>query len=196
MGNEILQSHSATLGDGEIAALKANSKLSEKEIREIYEEFQKSGGAGDGKISKDEFHRYYKKSAGCDDEDGILANNTFSAFDTNHDGHINFTEFVFAILAQSKTDMNSILDFSFEIMDTSGDGLISFDELKSYLEKATILAVGHEEASTIDTNRTAENIFQEFRLSRTQKMNKQQFIQGCKKNEQIGKIFTGNKKNC
>ncbi|CAF1327369.1 unnamed protein product [Adineta ricciae] len=195
MGNEILQSHSATLGDGgqflgffaqkkkrlidlEIAALKANSKLSEKEIREIYEEFQKSGGAGDGKISKDEFHRYYKKSAGCDDEDGILANNTFSAFDTNHDGHINFTEFVFAILAQSKTDMNSILDFSFEIMDTSGDGLISFDELKSYLEKATILAVGHEEASTIDTNRTAENIFQEFRLSRTQKMNKQQFIQG------------------
>ncbi|UJR06930.1 hypothetical protein I4U23_011219 [Adineta vaga] len=156
-------------------------------------DFQKGGGAGDGKITKDEFRRYYTKSIGSDDEDGILAGNTFAAFDTNHDGSISFTEFVFAILAHNKTDLDSILDFSFEVMDISGDGQISFDELKSYLQKATVLAVGYGKADEDDMNQTAENIFREFRLNKTQKLNKQQFIQGCKKNKTLANIFTGSK---
>ena len=36
------------------------------------QEFQKGGG-GDGKITKQEFNKYYKKSVGIDDKDGILA---------------------------------------------------------------------------------------------------------------------------
>ncbi|UJR07149.1 hypothetical protein I4U23_011437 [Adineta vaga] len=122
MGNDASKGHSAALSDKEIAALIANSRLSGKEIQNMYEEFQKNGGAGDEKISKDEFRHYYKKTIGRDDDDEILVGNTFAAFDANHDGYINFTEFVFAVLARSKSDINSILDFSFEVMDTSGDG--------------------------------------------------------------------------
>ncbi|UJR08060.1 hypothetical protein I4U23_012337 [Adineta vaga] len=191
MGNDALKGHSAKLGDGEIAAIKANTKLSEQEIREMFEEFQHGGGAGDGKITKQEFQKYYKKSVGSDDKDGILADHTFAAFDANHDGYISFTEFALAIMAQNKTDLEGILDFSFEVMDTSGDGHLNFDELKSYLEKAMILAVGPEEAAAIDSNQTATSIFKEFGLNKTQKINKQQFIQGCKKNKELADMFTG-----
>ncbi|CAF1019333.1 unnamed protein product [Adineta steineri] len=190
MGNDASKGRAAALGDGEIAALKASTKLSDQEIREMFDEFNKGGGS-DGKITKEEFRKYYKKSVGSDDKAGILADNTFAAFDANHDGSINFTEFTFAIMAQNKTDLDSILNFSFEVMDVSGDGQLSFDELKTYLEKATILAVGQAEAATIDQNEVAESIFQELKLNKTQKLNKEQFIQGCKRNKELANMFTG-----
>ncbi|CAF0978975.1 unnamed protein product [Adineta steineri] len=155
MGNSGLTGQPATLSDEEIAALKASTNLSEEEIRDMFNEFNKGGGAGDGKITKEEFHKYYKKTVGSDDADGIFADNTFAAFDTNHDGSISFSEFTFAILAQNKTDLDSILSFSFASIDISGDGNISFDELKGYLEKAAILAIGKEEAAEIDSDEVA-----------------------------------------
>ncbi|CAF0780843.1 unnamed protein product [Adineta ricciae] len=188
MGNK---GSTGNISDAELAALKANSNLSEQEIREMYLEFQKGGG-GDGKITKQEFSKYYKKSVGIDDKNGILADNTFAAFDSNHDGSISFTEFTFAILAQNKTDLDSILNFSFEVLDTSGDGHVSFDELKNYMEKAMILAVGQEEAATVDSNESTQALFKEFGLNQTQKLNKQQFIEGCKKNKELANMFTGN----
>ncbi|CAF0855270.1 unnamed protein product [Adineta steineri] len=178
MGNNVLTGQSATLSDEEITALKASTNLSEEEIRDMFNEFNKGGGAGDGKITKEEFRKYYKKTAGSDDADGIFADNTFAAFDTNHDGSISFSEFTFAILAQNKTDLDSILSFSFASIDISGDGNISFDELKGYLEKAAILAIGKEEAAEIDSDEVALSIFQEFNLDKSQKMNKEQFIEG------------------
>ncbi|UJR17643.1 hypothetical protein I4U23_004539 [Adineta vaga] len=204
MGNDASKDYSGKLSKGEIAVIKENSKLNEsrKKIKFIEEylkntmfssskQFQQGGGAGDGKITKEEFHKYYKKVAGHIDKDGILADNTFAAFDTNHDGYINFTEFTFAILAQNKKDIDSVLDFSFELMDTSGDGQLSFDELKNYLEKAIILIFGRRISAISDSNQIAENIFQEFGRNKTQKLNKQQFIQGCKKNKDFAKLFTG-----
>ncbi|CAF1307772.1 unnamed protein product [Adineta ricciae] len=190
MGNDASKGCSTPLSDLEIAVLIANSRLSEKEIRAMYDDFQKNGGEGDGKISRDEFEEYYQKTVGIDDKRGILVDNAFAAFDANHDGYISFTEFVFAVLAHGKTDLNGILDFSFAVMDTSGDGRISFNELKTYLEKAMILAVGRKEASTINVDQHAKDIFRDFGLTQAQKLNKEQFIQGCTKNEELASIFT------
>ncbi|CAF4454288.1 unnamed protein product, partial [Adineta steineri] len=47
------------------------------------------------------------------------------------------------------------------------------------------------EAATIDQNEVAESIFQELKLNKTQKLNKEQFIQGCKRNKELANMFTG-----
>lgn len=41
-----------------------------------------------------------------------------------------------------------------------------------------ILAVGKAEAARIDSTESAQSVFNEFGLNQTQKLNKQQFIQG------------------
>lgn len=41
--------------------------------------------------------------------------NTFAAFDANHDGFIDFTEFLLAIVAQNRTDIDGSLEFTFEL---------------------------------------------------------------------------------
>ena len=39
----------------------------------------------------------------------------FAAFDTNHNGTVDFDEFILGVALMTKNDMDSILDFSFEM---------------------------------------------------------------------------------
>ncbi|CAF4182086.1 unnamed protein product, partial [Adineta steineri] len=107
--------------------------------------------------------------------------NVFAVFDTNHDGTIDFSEFVLAEAIGNKKDPDSALELSFALLDTSGDALVSYDEIADFMEK--------EEAAAIDPKEIATGIYAMFGVDKAQKLNKQQFIAGCKKNALLAEVF-------
>jgi hypothetical protein len=81
-------------------------------------------------MNKHQFRKFYKKVAGSEDENGAFAeyvntflifprnrlccfSNAFAVFDTNHDGSIDFSEFVLAAVIENKNDLESVLELSF-----------------------------------------------------------------------------------
>ncbi|CAF1431271.1 unnamed protein product [Adineta steineri] len=169
---------SAALRDAEIAVLKANSNLSEKEIQELYDEFKELDASGTGRMNKEQFIKFYTQIAGSDNELVLVADNVFAVFDTNHDGTIDFSEFVLAEAIGNKKDPDSALELSFALLDTSGDALVSYDEIADFMEKGIKLGLTKEEAAAIDPKEIATGIYAMFGVDKAQKLNKQQFIDG------------------
>ncbi|CAF4244188.1 unnamed protein product, partial [Adineta steineri] len=93
---------------------------------------------------------------------GVDSCNVFAVFDTNHDGTIDFSEFVLAEAIGNKKDPDSALELSFALLDTSGDALVSYDEIADFMEKGIKLGLTKEEAAAIDPKEIATEIYATF----------------------------------
>ncbi|CAF1264672.1 unnamed protein product [Rotaria sordida] len=187
MGNETSQHRtSGQLRNKELAVIKSNSDLSEQEIQALYDEFKHE--CPSGRMNKNQFHKFYKKVAGPDDKYGQLSDNAFNVFDNNRDGTIDFSEFALACAVGSKQDLDSQLDLVFEMMDTSRDGSVNYDEMVKFMEIG--LKMGDtRETKGMDSTTVATDMFNLFNLNKGQKLNKRQFIDGCKKNQHLMRMF-------
>ncbi|CAF4110874.1 unnamed protein product [Rotaria sp. Silwood2] len=94
---------------------KANTKLNEQQIREMYEEFNYEAESGTGRMNKRQFRKFYKHVTGSEDENGSLADKAFAVFDTNHSDSIDFSEFVLASTVGYKNDLDSQLELAFSM---------------------------------------------------------------------------------
>ncbi|CAF1266243.1 unnamed protein product [Rotaria sordida] len=118
--------------DKEIAILKVSSNLTEEEIRDIYDDFKRQ--CPSGRMDKNQFLKCSKAFMESEDEKTDVPHVMFSVFDKNRDGTIDFSEFVLIIAMGNKEDLDSRLELVFEILDTSNDGRISYDEMMDFLE--------------------------------------------------------------
>jgi Ca2+-binding EF-hand superfamily protein len=81
-------------------------------------------------MNKRQFHKFYKRVAGINDENSQFAEyayefftfadhrfscfrHAFAIFDTNHDGSIDFSEFVLAATIKNKDNADSALELVF-----------------------------------------------------------------------------------
>ncbi|CAF1298959.1 unnamed protein product [Rotaria sordida] len=112
----------------------------------------------------------------------------FTMIDTNHDESIDFTEFVLFFGMEKKRDLDSRLEMMFEIMDTSGDEFVSYDEMVNIMQKALRMG-GGTGAEHVNSRMIATEIFNMFHLDKEQNLNKKQFIDGCKNDKDLIKIF-------
>ncbi|CAF3828118.1 unnamed protein product [Adineta steineri] len=78
-------------------------------------------------------------------------------------------------------------DFLVEIV-RSGDGQISYDELVAYLDLSFKL-LEPEKAKELDPKLMALGLFKMFGVDKAEKINKTQFVDGCKNNETLKEIF-------
>lgn len=114
----------------EILLLKANTQYSEKQIRDSHAKFLRD--CPNGKLNKIQFVEMYKKYLKQDKAEAFCKL-AFSAFDTNHDGSIDFDEFLLCIAAMSQADLNQRLEVVFDICDSSDDGQIDRNELANMI---------------------------------------------------------------
>ncbi|KAF9620014.1 hypothetical protein IFM89_010630 [Coptis chinensis] len=105
----------------------------------------------DGKISRDDLKTFYSCFSGSNEvtNDEDIGSMIFIA-DSNKDGFVEFDEFK-QVLDCSKTSpvvSGGVMEDVFKVMDRDGDGKVSFDDLKSYMNWAGF-STGDEDIKTM-----------------------------------------------
>ncbi|XVF66096.1 hypothetical protein PTKIN_Ptkin10aG0006700 [Pterospermum kingtungense] len=93
----------------------------------------------DGKISREDLRRFYagfsNGNTGFDDEEMI--GTMISMADSNKDGFVEYDEFERVLGASKKKSPGfEVMEDVFKVMDKDGDGRLSHDDLKSYMNWA------------------------------------------------------------
>ncbi|CAF4854772.1 unnamed protein product, partial [Rotaria socialis] len=180
---------STELSDKEIAMLKANTKFSEREIREWHAGFLND--CPNGKLDKKKFievHRQFYPQGKAD----AFCKYAFATFDANNDGTIDFDEFLLAIAATSQGDVNDRLEVAFEMYDASGDGQIDQKELAKMILAMYDLLGETDRKGDRDPKTRAAYIIAELDVGGDKKLNKQEFIAGCKNDPVIQRMLAPN----
>ncbi|KDP27935.1 hypothetical protein JCGZ_19015 [Jatropha curcas] len=91
----------------------------------------------DGKISRDDLRSFYTGflSGGADDD---VIGSMMSLADFNKDGFVEYEEFerVLNGNGKRKKTYNGVMEDVFKVMDKDGDGRLSHEDLKSYMQWA------------------------------------------------------------
>ncbi|XP_062108811.1 calcium-binding protein CP1 [Humulus lupulus] len=89
----------------------------------------------DGKISREDLRAFYAgfSSSGAD-ESKIIS--MMKAADSNQDGFVEFDEFERVLGCTNRLRGGGLMEEAFKVMDKDGDGWLSHQDLKSYMEMA------------------------------------------------------------
>ncbi|UJR15432.1 hypothetical protein I4U23_002376 [Adineta vaga] len=190
MGNKgAKKSGSTELTTKQIAMLRANTKYSEREIREWHAGFLRD--CPNGRLDKKKFIEVYKQfyPQGKADNFCKLA---FDTFDANDDGTIDFDEFLLAISATSHGDIDDRLSVAFDMYDISDDGFIDQKELSKMITAMYDLVGETDRKGDRDPKKRATEIITKLDVGGDKKLNKQEFIAGCKNDPVIRKLLAPN----
>lgn len=89
----------------------------------------------DGKISRDDLRVFYSgfSSAGADES---VIGSMIKVADSNDDGFVEYDEFERVLGCDKKSFSGGLMEEVFKVMDKDGDGKLSHDDLKSYMNSA------------------------------------------------------------
>lgn len=91
----------------------------------------------DGKISGDDLRAFYAGLSGTDDQErDETIRSMIMVADSNRSGFVEYDEFERVLgfgKAARKTEAGGVMEDVFNVMDTDGDGKLSFADLKSYM---------------------------------------------------------------
>ncbi|UJR22814.1 hypothetical protein I4U23_025844 [Adineta vaga] len=173
----------------EIAMLKANTKYSEKEICEWHAGFLRD--CPTGKLDKKKFVEVYKQFYPNGKADSFCKY-AFATFDANNDGTIDFDEFLLAIAATSQGDLNDRLELAFDMYDISGDGQIDQKELTALISAMYDLVGETNRKGDNEPKKRAAEIIAKLDVGGDKKLNKQEFIAGCKNDPVVRRLLAPN----
>lgn len=106
--------------------LKMNTKFSETELSQWYENFQKQ--CPTGRISPDDFEKIYERFF-PDSDAKTYAQHVFRSFDTNDDGTLDFKEYIIALHMTSTGKTTRKLEWAFSLFDVDKNGYITKSEV-------------------------------------------------------------------
>jgi len=190
MGNKGAKKSAPTvLTPKQIAMLRANTNYSEREIREWHAGFIRD--CPNGRLDRKKFTEVYKQfyPHGKADSFCKLA---FDTFDTNDDGTIDFDEFLLAISATSQGDLDDRLAVAFDMYDISDDGFIDQKELTKMITAMYDLVGETDRKGDRDPKKRAAEIIGRLDVGGDKKLNKQEFIAGCKNDPVIRRLLAPN----
>lgn len=107
--------------------LKLNTKFSETEIVQWYENFKRQ--CPTGRISKEEFQGIYNKFF-PDSDAQTYSQHVFRSFDTNDDGTLDFKEYIIALHMTSTGKTTRKLEWAFSLFDVDKNGYITKSEVR------------------------------------------------------------------
>jgi calcium-dependent protein kinase len=109
------------------------SRIPEDQVKQLREAFEIFDTNGDGRLTLQELREGMKNVKGVKvtDEDVDLV---MAAVDSNHNGAIDYSEFIAACLQSHNYLKENHLKSAFYFFDKDGNGTISMDELKTCLQ--------------------------------------------------------------
>ncbi|CAF1153627.1 unnamed protein product [Rotaria sp. Silwood1] len=189
MGGKQAKQVSTELTDKQLALLRANTKYTEKEIREWHAGFIRD--CPNGKLDKKKFIEVYKQFYPQGKPDNFCKY-AFDTFDTNNDGAISFEEFLIAISASSQGNLDDRLAVAFDMYDISDDGLIDQAELTKLITAMYDLVGETNRKGDNDPKKRATDIISKLDVSGDKKLTKAEFVSGCKSDPVLRRLLAPN----
>ncbi|XP_026012950.1 recoverin-like [Astatotilapia calliptera] len=164
--------------------LKLNTKFSETEIVQWYENFKKQ--CPNGRITKEEFQTIYTKFFPESDAN-TYAQHVFRSFDTNDDGTLDFKEYIIALHMTSTGKTTRKLEWAFSLFDVDKNGYITKSEV-SEICTAIFKLIPKEEMEKLpeDENtaqKRADKLWNYFDKGDNDRIAEGEFIQGILDND-------------
>ncbi|CAF3681608.1 unnamed protein product [Rotaria sp. Silwood1] len=131
-----------------------------------------------GRLDKAGFVKYYEEIKDDKDKTSVLCDHVFAIFDKNHDGTIDFNEFLLAVAVSAPHDIDSHLDYVFEMCDVSGDGRVDVNELAAFLSASLTIVGRTDQKDHLDPKKLAASIFNTLGIDEDKKLTKEEFIKG------------------
>ncbi|XP_060948374.1 visinin-like [Limanda limanda] len=164
--------------------LKLNTKFSETEIAQWYENFKRQ--CPTGRISKEEFQNIYSKFFPDSDAD-TYAQHVFRSFDTNDDDSLDFKEYIIALHMTSTGKTTRKLEWAFSLFDVDKNGYITKAEVKEIctaifklIPKDELAALPNDENSA---EKRADKLWKFFEKGDNDRVAEGEFIKGVMENE-------------
>ncbi|CAF1116420.1 unnamed protein product [Adineta ricciae] len=178
---------STDLTQKELALLRSSSQLSDKEIKLWHSEFIRKYPSG--QLDKETFIKTYQEL--YPESDSLLSCHTlFDVIDTNKNNLIDFNEFLFLAAIGNRTgSLDERLDIIFDLWDVSNDSLLDQNELAHLISAMYDRAGVVDRQGNQDPHRRAKEIIAKLDITGDKKLNKDEFINGCKNDEVIRKLL-------
>ncbi|CAF1277753.1 unnamed protein product [Rotaria sordida] len=174
------------LNDKELNMIQNSSHLSAKEIQLWHSAFISKHPTG--KLDKDTFIATFKQL--FPESSKNLTSSLFDIIDINHDGTIDFNEFLFLAAVGTNTgNVDERLDIIFNLWDISHDGLLDVNELAQLISAMYDRTGEKDRQGDKNPIHRAKEIIKKLDVSGDKKLNKQEFINGLKHDEVIKKLL-------
>ena len=115
----------------------------------------------------------------------------FRTFDTDHNGYIDFVEFLLAINITSSGTPEEKLKWVFKLYDVDGNGTISQNEMTKVVQSMYDMLTPEESKTGERANEKAKEVFQQLDLNGDLVLSEDEFVRGCMTNEGLKSLLTG-----
>ncbi|KAM6958988.1 visinin-like [Aplochiton taeniatus] len=164
--------------------LKLNTKFTELEISQWYENFKKQCPLG--RITPAEFESIYGRFFPESDANAY-AKHVFRSFDTNDDGTLDFKEYIIALHMTSTGTTSRKLEWAFALFDVDKNGYITKSEVKEICNAIfKLIPQDKLEELPSDENtaeKRADKLWSFFEKKDNERVAEGEFIQGVMDNE-------------
>lgn len=140
------------LSNEDIAALRAETKFSSRELHQWYKGFRRDVAGGE--LTKDEFIKVHRQFYPFGDATEF-ATYAFDAMNTSRSGRITFGDFMRSLSVASRGTVEEKLTWAFQMYDRDNDGLISYADLLAVV-KSIYRMVGSQVVKFGDEELTPE----------------------------------------
>ncbi|CAF1228228.1 unnamed protein product, partial [Didymodactylos carnosus] len=144
-----------------------------------------------GKLNKKMFVDVYQQFYPNGKAD-TFCKHAFQIYDTDHNGTIDFNEFLFAVAVSNQGDVNNRLAVAFDMLDVSDDGQIDAKELSNMISAMYDLTGEKNRKGDMDPKKRAQEIIKELDIGNDKKISKAEFIAGCKQDPVLQKLLAPN----
>ncbi|XP_077351065.1 A-type potassium channel modulatory protein KCNIP2-like isoform X2 [Festucalex cinctus] len=164
--------------------LQEQTKFTKKELQVLYRGFKNE--CPSGVVNEENFKNIYSQFFPQGDS-STYAHFLFEAFDTDKNGSVSFEDFVFGLSIILRGTINDRLNWAFNLYDLNKDGCITKDEMLDIM-KSIYDMMGKYTYPTMQDDAPrehVENFFQKMDRNKDGVVTIEEFIESCKKDENI-----------
>ncbi|KAH3694448.1 neurocalcin-delta B-like isoform X1 [Dreissena polymorpha] len=158
---------------------------------QIFKDFQRQSG-GKGKLSEDDFVKVYIEAFHGKSEISALARNIFHAFDTNHNGFLEFEEFVTglsvteACLVEADQEMRiKKMKWAFDVYDKDRSNTIDRHEMRLIVRAVADVVTVELFLGEETPDEFADRLFEEADENRDGKITFEEFQKAAEHNDTL-----------